>query len=63
MNTNTNQKVNECENEVSKTYEVKECQDKRLGDVAWWERRNKKDVVQEAFNQYLETKTDVPCKK
>jgi hypothetical protein len=55
--------MNTKENEVLKTYEVKESQDSRLNDVAWWERRNKKEVVQEAFDQYLETKKEVPCKK
>jgi hypothetical protein len=50
-------------NEVLKTYEVKESQDKRIEDVAWWERKKKKEVVQELLAIGLETKKDVPCKK
>jgi len=49
--------------EYYKTYVVKGKHDSRLNDVAWWERREKKDVVQEAMDMYLEFKKDVPCKK
>ncbi len=39
---------------------VKKSQIKRIDDIAWWERINKKDIVQEALNLYLATKKDVP---
>jgi hypothetical protein len=50
------------EEEVLKTYLVREGQDKRINDVAWWERRNKKEVIQEALDMYLASKKDVPVK-
>jgi hypothetical protein len=42
---------------------VKKNQMERVNDVAWWERRNKKEVVQEALTLYLATKADVPERK
>jgi hypothetical protein len=48
--------------EEYKTYIVKHYQDDRFNDIAWWERRDKKDVVQEAIDMYLSTKKDVPVK-
>jgi hypothetical protein len=50
------------EQEYYKTYIVKGRQDSRLGDIAWWERKDKKEIVQEALDMYLATKKDVPCK-
>lgn len=61
-NNNSMSEINP-EQEYYKTYEVKGRHDQRMNDIAWWERRNKKDVVQEAFEMYIETKKDVPCKK
>jgi hypothetical protein len=51
------------EQEEYKTYSVKHRQDQRINDIAWWERKDKKDVIQEALEMYIETKKDVPCKK
>jgi hypothetical protein len=56
-------KSNDCDKEVLKTYEVKECQDNRLNEVSWWERKKKKTVIQEALDYFLATKKEVPCKK
>jgi hypothetical protein len=54
----------ECQDgETYKTYIVLKCQDKRLNEVAWWERKTKTEVIQEALDYFLETKKDVPCKK
>jgi hypothetical protein len=53
---------NECTDEVYKTYIVKDCQDKRLNDIAWWERKDKKQIIQEALDMYLASKKDVPVK-
>jgi hypothetical protein len=48
--------------EQHKTYIVKQYQDHRLDDIAWWERKNKKDVIQEALDMYFASKKDVPIK-
>lgn len=48
--------------EEYKTYIVKHSQDQRINDIAWWERKDKKDIIQEALNFYLENKKDVPVK-
>jgi hypothetical protein len=48
--------------EEYKTYIVRHEQDQRINDIAWWERKDKKVVIQEALDKYLETKKDVPCK-
>jgi hypothetical protein len=50
------------EQEYYKTYVVKGRQDARINDIAWWERKDKKDVIQEALDFYLEHKKEVPCK-
>lgn len=51
------------EQEEYKTYIVKHRQDARLNDIAWYERKNKKDVVQEALDYFFASKKDVPNKE
>ncbi len=41
---------------------IKKNQNLRLNDIAWWERKNKQEVIQEAIDLYLETKKEVPVK-
>lgn len=48
--------------EYYKTYIVKLYQDQRINDIAYWERKSKKEVVQEALDYYLETKKEIPPK-
>lgn len=58
-----NQSYQQClPGEKKATYLVKEDQDKRLEDVAYWERKKKKVVVQEALDLYLQTKQHLPSK-
>jgi hypothetical protein len=49
--------------EEYKTYIVRHEQDQRINDIAWWERKDKKVVIQEALDRFIETKKDVPVKK
>lgn len=56
-----NQSYQQCQpGEKKATYIVKETQDKRLEDVSYWERKKKKDVIQEALDLYLKTKKHLP---
>lgn len=48
--------------EEYKTYIVKHSQDQRLNDIAWWERRPKTEIIQEALDMYLESKKETPKK-
>jgi hypothetical protein len=48
--------------EEYKTYIVRHEQDQRINDIAWWERKDKKVVIQEALDKFIETKKDVPVK-
>lgn len=58
-----NSSFNQCKpGEKKATYIVKEDQDTRVEDIAWWERRDKKDVVQEALELYFSQKSNVPVK-
>jgi hypothetical protein len=58
----TNPNSNNPDQEYYKTYLVKHYQDQRVNDIAWWERKDKKDVIQEALDMYLEAKKEVPKK-
>ncbi len=42
------------------THVIKKWQRSRVGDIAYWERRQKKEIFQEALDYYLATKKDVP---
>ena len=59
-----NQSYQQCQpGEKKVTYIVKEDQDNRLEDISWWERKLKKQVIQEALDFFFKTKKNVPCKK
>lgn len=45
------------------THVIKKKQRSRIADIAYWERRQKKEVFQEALDFYLATKADVPERK
>lgn len=54
---------NNCESdEIGLNLPVKKSQNERLNDVAWWERKLKKQVIQEALEFYLNTKKEIPHK-
>ena len=58
-----NSSFNQCKpGEKKATYIVKEDQDERIEDIAWWERKDKKTVIQEALDLFLNTKEDIPKK-
>lgn len=48
--------------EINLGVPIKKSQDQRIEDVAYWERKKKKEVIQEALDLYLSTKKDVPTK-
>lgn len=45
------------------TFVIKKQQKERMDHIAWYERRKKKEVEQEAVAQYLETKKHIPEKE
>ena len=45
------------------SYVFKAWHRERIRDIAWWERREIKDVAQEMANLYLASKADVPERK
>lgn len=58
-----NSSFNQCKpGEQKATYIIKEGQDARIEDIAWWERKAKKEVIQEALEAYIKSKSDIPSK-
>lgn len=58
-----NSSFNQCKpGEKKATYIVKEEQDLRVEDIAWWERKGKKEVIQEALEFYFSSKNNIPVK-
>lgn len=48
--------------EIGLNLPVKKHQNERLNDIAYWERKLKKEVIQEAIDLYLKTKNEVPIR-
>jgi hypothetical protein len=56
-----NQSYQQCQpGEKKATYLVKEKQDERLEEIAYWDRKKKKQVIQEALDLYISTKSHLP---
>jgi hypothetical protein len=49
--------------ELQANFVLKRKQKERMDHIAWYERRKKKDIEQEAIDMYLETKKHIPEKE